>query len=586
VLSASGGRTSRREQARWLGGILRQNRTGLLLALGLTLLSTSLDVATLVLYYPILALLTGASVADGIGMRLVSRVWGVFGVSPGLLTILGLLVALLVFRSGCLYVLRVVIKHYELDFNLRLRREFLRRFAASTWEFIIRSKPGSLLNLFAEYTTSTSRALFSVVELMDDVISCLGFLAVAVYASPVLALFILAAAVIVGPILRRIYWGVKALIRRRIQLQNQLANKFLDYLGGFKTFKSMSLETFYLRALDRDLETFTANERRSYKLQVALNLLGQPLFALVGAGFLIVAHYGFSVGVETVVIFFVILTKTYARLNSLQISLGRLVQSAPAVQTLREFDREAAAAGERGDGQVLEGRIATVEFDRVGFTYPDGTPVFEGVSFTLRVERGLIVITGPSGIGKSTLLDLLSALLLPSSGIVRINGVDARDLDLRALRSRMGFVPQVPVLFDRTIKENISLREDDETDPARVEEAARLADAHEFIARLARGYDTLMGEDGASLSLGQNQRISMARALYQKPELLFFDEPTSALDAHSAREVMKVIERVAESYPVFLVSHSEEIQRKAQTLIVLDRAGVKVVERGPVGATR
>ena len=149
MLSASGGRTSRREQARWLGGILRQNRTGLLLALGLTLLSTSLDVATLVLYYPILALLTGASVADGIGMRLVSRVWGVFGVSPGLLTILGLLVALLVFRSGCLYVLRVVIKHYELDFNLRLRREFLRRFAASTWEFIIRSKPGSLLNLFA-----------------------------------------------------------------------------------------------------------------------------------------------------------------------------------------------------------------------------------------------------------------------------------------------------------------------------------------------------------------------------------------------------------------------------------------------------
>jgi ABC-type multidrug transport system fused ATPase/permease subunit len=359
-------------------------------------------------------------------------------------------------------------------------------------------------------------------------------------------------------------------VAERIEVQNRLADKFLDYLRGFKTFKSMGLESLYLRELGRDLSVFTDNARRSYGAQLALAQMGEPLFAAVGAAFLLVAYYWFQVGMETIIIFFALLTRTYSRLSSLQVNLGRLVGHTPAIRACVEFDALARAAAEPESGRPLPGPIASVELERMGFVYPDGTRVFEDVSLRLGVERGLIVLAGPSGAGKSTLLDLFAGLLRPSEGVFRINGVDVRDLDLHALRARVGVVPQSPILFNRSVRENISLRAAEETEAARVEAAARLADAHEFVSRLARGYDTMMGEDGAALSVGQTQRISIARALYQDPDILFCDEPTSALDAVSAGEVMRALDRIAERYPVFLISHDPRVAERARQTIRLE----------------
>jgi ATP-binding cassette, subfamily B, bacterial len=567
-----------REQLGWITTIVRANRRGIGLALAFTVVAATVEVVSIGMYYPILASLTGAPLGEGIASRFLAPLGRVLGTPPRLLPILGLLVGLLAVRAGCLYAARIISNHYEMMLNLRLKRDFLRRLGGTTWEFTLKAEPGSLLNLFSQYTTSTSRALFYLVEFLIDAVSCLAYLSFAVYVSPFFALFVVAAGLVAGPLLRRIYWRIKLLVEENIRLQNALANQFLDYFQGLKTFKSMSLEEPYLRALDRDVQRFTDNERRSYRVQAALNVLGEPMFSVIGALFLLVAHYGFAVGMETVVIFFALLSKTYTRLNSLQSNAGRLVRNAASIRTVESFERQAVAAAERTGGRPLPGPITSVDLDGVSFAYPDGTVVFDRTSLRLDVGRGLIAIAGASGGGKSTLLDLLSGLLTPTAGAIRINGVDVRDLDMRSLRSRVGFVPQRPVLFRRTILENISLRERSETDLAAVEEAARLADAHEFVGRLHRGYETLMGEEGASLSVGQIQRLSIARALYQQPEVLFFDEPTSALDRVAAAEVMRVIERIALKYPVFLITHSLDVQRGAPTLLLVEGREVRVVE--------
>lgn len=567
-----------REQLRWIATICRANRRGIALALAFTVVAAAVEVVSIGMYYPILASLTGMSLGGGVAARFLAPLGRMLGTPPRLLPILVLLVGLLVVRAGCLYAARIISNHYELQLNLRLKRDFLRRLGATTWEFTLKAEPGSLLNIFAQYTTSTSRALFYLVEFLIDAVSCLAYLLFAVYVSPFFALFVLAAGLVAGPVLRRIYWRIKLLVEENIRLQNALANQFLDYFQGLKTFKSMSLEEPYLRALDRDVQRFTDNERRSYRIQAALNVLGEPMFSIIGALFLLIAHYGFAVGLETVVIFFALLSKSYTRLNSLQSNAGRLVRNAGAIRTVEGFEREALAAAERTTGRTLSGPIASVELDGVRFAYPDGTLVFDRTSLRLDVTQGLIAIAGSSGGGKSTLLDLLSGLLTPTAGAIRINGVDTRDLDMRALRARVGFVPQRPVLFRRSIVENISLRERAETDRGAVEEAARLADAHEFVSRLARGYDTLMGEEGASLSVGQIQRLSIARALYQQPEVLFFDEPTSALDPAATAEVMRVIEKIAMRYPVFLITHSPDVQRYAPRLLLVEERGVRVAE--------
>lgn len=572
-------------RARWIVELYRRNRPGVLTALGFAALAALVEVASFTLYYPILALLVGTEPPGRSGALVMGTVRHLLGAQPPLALVLGLLGGLVLVRSACLYVSRVVSNHYELRFNQELKRQFLGRFTAASWDFVIRSKSGTLLNTFSTYTTSASRALFYLVELLIDVVSCAAYLGFAVYASPLLAVLVGVSALVATPTLKRIYWRIKVLVERSMAVQNELANKFLEYLRGFKTFKSMSLERFYVDKLDRDLAVYTDTERRSYRVQAALQAAGEPFFTVLGAGFLLGAHYGFGVSLETLVIFVVLLNRTYTRLNSLQANAGKLLRNAPALDAFREFTTLAAAAAEPVGGLPLERRIDLIELEGVAFTYPDGTLVLQDLSFRLNVERGLVVIVGPSGAGKSTLLDLLSGLVRPTAGTLRINGIDTRQLDLRSLRERIGVVPQSPVLFDRSIAENISLREPGETDRERVEAAARLADAHDFVARLSDGYDTVMGEAGASLSLGQIQRISIARALYRKPEILFCDEPTSALDARAAGEVMQVIERIAASYPVLLVSHSGAVRRAAQTLLVVEAAGVKVTELAGAGAT-
>lgn len=572
-----------RAQLPALRELYRRNRSGVLIALGFTAAATLVELASIALYYPVFALFTGTPLGEGVASRLLGWLAGPGRRPPGLATVLGLLVGLVAARAVCLYLARVVSNRYELAFQRELKRQFLRRFAGAAWAFVVQHRSGALLNIFTQYTGDASRGLFCLLEVLIDLVACLAYLAFALWVSPALALFIVLAGVVAGPLTRWIFDRIRALVAERIEVQNRLADKFLDYLRGFRTFKAMALEALYLRELDRDLDVFTRNARRSYRAQLALGQLAEPLFAILGAVFLLVAHYGFRVGMETVIIFFALLTRTYSRLSSLQLNLGRLVGHLPAVQACREFDALARAAAEPEAGRPLPGRLATLELEDVTFAYPDGTRVLEGVSLRLDVSRGLIVLVGPSGAGKSTLLDLLSGLLHPTAGRVRVNGLDLRELDLRRLRARIGVVPQAPLLFQRSVRANISLRDDAETDPARVEAAARLADAHEFIARLARGYETVMGEDGASLSLGQVQRVSIARALYQEPEILFMDEPTSALDARAAGEVLAVIERLAERYAVVLVAHSPEIHGRARTLVRVEGGGARVIEPARAG---
>ncbi len=574
-----------RDQARWVYEVYRLNRVGVLLAFGAAVLAAVAEIAGIMLYYPIFALLAGTQATAAAG-RIGPAVGVLLGAHPGLAILLAALVGVMLVRAVCLYVSRLVSNHYELEFNLRLKRRFLAQLTGARWSFVLCAQPGALLNTFGTYTKSASRGLFYLVELVIGTVSCAAYLAFALYTSPVLALFVFALAVIAVPLLRGIYGRIKRLVELNIELQNQLTAKFLDYLRGFKTLKGMSLERFALAELDRDVVRYTLNEGRSFRIQAGLQAMGEPLFALLGAVFLLGAHYGFAVGLETVVVFFVLLTRSYGRLNEVQSNFGRLVRNAPEIRVCEELGSAALAAAEPSRGRAVDGRIVLLELDDVDVEYPDGTRVLQRVSLRLPVEHGLIAIVGPSGAGKSTLLDVLSGLLSPVHGAYRINGIDVPALDLHALRARMGVVPQSPVLFGRTILENISLRPAAETDASRVAAAARMADAHDFVMRLAHGYDTVMGEAGASLSMGQMQRLSIARALFQDPEILFCDEPTSALDSRAAGEVMRVVLRLAERYPVLLVTHSEEIRRSARTQLVVEDHGVRVVDCAPAGVTR
>ncbi len=220
---------------------------------------------------------------------------------------------------------------------------------------------------------------------------------------------------------------------------------------------------------------------------------------------------------------------------------------------------------------VSEGSI---RFESVTFSYPSrpGTMAIEG--FDLSVESGeRLAVVGPSGAGKSTLFGLLLRFYDPQSGIIRIDGVDIAQADPRAVRARIGLVPQETVIFGTSVRENIRYGRPDASDDE-IEAAARAAAADDFIRQLPSGYDTFLGERGTRLSGGQRQRIAIARAILKDPPILLLDEATSSLDAENERLVQEALERLAEGRTTIVIAHRLATVLEARRTVVMDHGRI------------
>ena len=243
-----------------------------------------------------------------------------------------------------------------------------------------------------------------------------------------------------------------------------------------------------------------------------------------------------------------------------------------ASQRVRELLREAPEPG--GNVASAPRLRGDVRFEDVGFRYPSRpeTPVLQGVTLEARAGQR-IALVGPSGAGKSTLVSLLLRFYEPEYGRILIDGRDAGEYDLHALRSQMAVVPQDVILFGGTIAENIVYGRPGATQ-AEIEEAARKANAHEFILAFPDGYQTRVGERGVQLSGGQRQRVAIARAILRDPAILMLDEATSALDAESERLVLQALDRLMEGRTALVIAHRLSTVRGADCIFVMKDGSV------------
>jgi ATP-binding cassette subfamily B protein len=257
---------------------------------------------------------------------------------------------------------------------------------------------------------------------------------------------------------------------------------------------------------------------------------------------------------------------------------GEVQRAAGAMERLIELRNAKPAIAATRDSQPLPtpGRGA-IRFEHVTFRYPSRPDSAALEDFDLSVSPGeTIAFVGPSGAGKSTAFQLLLRFYDPSSGRVLIDAVDIARADPRAVRSRIGLVPQETMLFATSARENIRYGRPGASD-SDVEAAARAAAADEFIRRLPDGYETFLGERGTRLSGGQRQRIAIARAILRDPPILLLDEATSALDAESERLVQEALERLMERRTTIVIAHRLATVLKANRIVVMDRGRIVAV---------
>ena len=277
-----------------------------------------------------------------------------------------------------------------------------------------------------------------------------------------------------------------------------------------------------------------------------------------------------------IVTFMSMATMLIGRLEQAVSFINQLFMQAPKLGEFFEILDTAPAVHDRPNAKSVDRFEGEVVFDNVSFSYDGKRPAVQDVSFAIRPGES-VALVGATGSGKSTTLGLLHRAFDPQSGGIRIDGDDIRDLTLASLRRNIGVVFQEPMLFARTIRENLQVGRPDASD-AEMIEALQRAQAIEFISRQAEGLDTVIGERGRSLSGGERQRLSIARALLKNPPILILDEATSALDAATEQKLQRALDEVMNGRTTFVIAHRLATIRNADRILVFEHG--RVIESG------
>jgi ABC-type multidrug transport system fused ATPase/permease subunit len=281
-----------------------------------------------------------------------------------------------------------------------------------------------------------------------------------------------------------------------------------------------------------------------------------------------------TVGALTV--FLAYLGKFFKPVQDLAKNTNAIAQATVSLERIKRILDTDEVIKDRADAKPLDTAMGAIAFENVAFGYDPAAPVLKGVNFAIEAGKKLGVV-GTTGGGKSTVVGLIPRFYDADKGRVLIDGVDVLQYTKESLRKQIGFVLQDTVLFHGTIKSNIAYGRTGATD-AEIFEAAKLANAHDFISAMPHGYDTLVGERGLTVSGGQRQRIGIARAIIRDSPILILDEPTAALDTESERLVMEGLSKLMKGRTVITIAHRLSTIRDADKIIVLD--GGIVAEQG------
>jgi ABC-type transport system involved in Fe-S cluster assembly fused permease/ATPase subunit len=373
-------------------------------------------------------------------------------------------------------------------------------------------------------------------------------------------------------------WRVR--IRRTMnETDSEAQSKAVDSLLNFETVKYFGNAQHEAHRFD---QAWARYERAAVKSQVTLNFLNLGQAAIIALGLAVVmlmAARGVVGGSMTVGRFVLVntyLMQLYQPLNMLGTVYREIKQGLTDMEQMFRLLALSQEVADKPGAPALHVDAGEVVFDNVRFGYQPERTILKGLSFRVPAGHSLAIV-GPTGAGKSTINRLLFRFYDVTSGAIRIDGQDIRDVTQDSLRAAIGVVPQDTVLFNDTIGYNIAYGRTGATQD-QIEHAARLAQVHDFVRRLPDGYNTKVGERGLKLSGGEKQRVAIARTILKDPRILILDEATSALDTGTEQEIQSALRAVSANRTTITIAHRLSTVVDADQIIVLDQG--EMVERG------
>jgi ATP-binding cassette subfamily B protein len=563
---------------------LSEARWGLLLAALSTLGATAMDLAS---PWPLKIIFDYILLGRPLpfNLPLLTALFSEYKVAA-LLVIAGLMAAIALLGSGFSYAQVYLNARVGYQFVYRLRTELFGHLQALSLAFHYRTKRGELLTKVAGDTATLQEALTSTaLELTSEVLTFVGMFAIMFLIDWQLSLVIWLSFPILGVIFWQLQRKLKESAQRQRKNEGRLASRLSEVLTAVLLVQAFGRERYETQRFAAESAGTLEEGIRLARLEAAVS---RAVSIVANIGLAMVVVLGVLKALEgqitpgDVLVFISYVKNVFKPLGKITRLSGKLTKAGVSAQRIAEVLNLKPDIQDRPDAIDARRLRGDIVFNHVSFSYDDGHPILTDVSFRLRPGERLALV-GASGAGKSTIATLILRLFEPQAGQIFIDGLNVNAYKRHSLRQQIGLVLQDSILFGATVRENISYG-DPEATMAQIEQAAKLAQAHDFIRALPQGYDTRIGEMGSTLSGGQRQRIAIARALIKDPPILILDEPTSALDAASKAMVENVLHGLqpgasnGSQRSILVIAHNLTTIMDLDQILVL--SGGRIVERG------
>lgn len=508
--------------------------------------------------------------------RAIETTLGYVGLAPTIGVLLTLIVIGLTLKAGFLWLAMRHVGFTVADVTQDLRLMLVRAVLAARWRHFGSRPVGEFANAISSEAIRAAAAYREACTMFGSFFQVLVYLAIAVVismdalggpgAGRISLLVVLVGAGFLF-VLRRFVRMSRSAGQAQTRLTRSLTGRLVDVLRGIKALKAMAKEHLFSPLLEHEVEGLNEAQRRQVIASETRKLFHQPLITATLAIGLYFALTVTSLPFASVLVLVFVFYRVLQHINTIQVHYVTVVVGESAFRSLRAGVDQAKRELEVGWGDRVPGPLEReIRFDSVSFSYGD-EPLLSDVDLTIPAGA-FVTFSGPSGVGKTTLADMVAGLHHPDAGRIWVDDVPITELNLRAWREEIGYVPQEPLLFNDTILKNVTLG-DERFSREQARKALEAAGAWEFVEPRADGLDYVVGEAGARLSGGQRQRITIARALVGEPTLLILDEVTTALDPVTEAEICETLIQLRGRVTIVAISHQPAILNAADISYVV-----------------
>ncbi len=542
--------------------------------LTLIVLASALEGVTLGLFLPIIA----GTDSDSPLQRIITSAFDNLGIQYTLPLALGAMTALYALRTALVITQEIFVARQIAGLMVQIKSRMVDQLLRADYQYFTKRGVGYFNNAATVEFTNLTNAFDYCTRAMVAAGFTVTYVVLALAVNPVLAVAFLIFAVPAYFLLRTAFRLVQRVSVLNTENNSLLQSHLIQTLNGFKYFKATASTHGIWRAISSAIGEQGRLLYDQRRLESLVRNSIDLLTVLLIAGLLL--YYVEIVGTAFVEIVFmlVILRRTATFAQNTQSWFQRFLDFSGSVRLFRGLDVELAE-----NEEVFETESTAPDFDlpirldNVSFGYDGSSPVLDGVSLVIP-PRSKVALVGASGAGKTTLATMLTGILRPTSGVISIGGVPYSRIDQARLRAGIGYVTQESVVFNDSVRNNVSMWDEHKSSLERVKPAVRAAHASEFIEHLPDRYDTLLGDNGMKISGGQRQRVSIARELYKDARVLIFDEGTSALDTESERIIQDNIDDLRDNTTLILIAHRLSTVRNSDMIFVLEDG--RVIEQG------